>query len=135
MPPAIKSIIEQVDRAALVSAIDDLRHQLEACEELLAALVRFETGEAANSNGRVSAAQKRELMLAIMRERVGPWSTREVREALNERGIDTHTGTPIKNLLWNLAKEGLLDTVSTGTYQIAALSGSAEIDRKGALAA
>lgn len=134
MPEALMSIIEQVDRVALVQAIEELRDQLEACEELLAALVRFETGETTDE-GRISAAQKRELVLSIMRERVGPWTTREIRDALKERGIDTNTGTPVKNLLWNLAREGLLTKVSTGAYQVAALTGSGHAGHEEALAA
>jgi hypothetical protein len=139
MPPAIKQIIEKVDRAEVQRVVDDLRKQLQACEELLAALARFETDAngkvVVNGGERVPATRKREAVLAIMRERSGPWTIRELRDALSARGIDPEAGTPVKNILWNFAKEGHVHANGNGVYELSVLAGSAVHDHEEALAA
>jgi hypothetical protein len=139
MPPAIKNIIESVDRDEVQRVIAELRQQLEACEELLAAVQRFElnaNGElVVNGGERLSVTRKRELVLAIMRGQHGRWTTRQVREALAAQGIDPRVGTPIKNILWNLAKEGHVHAVGGGVYELSVLAEGAEHDHREALAA
>jgi hypothetical protein len=140
MPPAIQQIIEKVDRAEVQRVVDDLRKQLQACEELLAALGRFEMDAngriVVNGGERVPATRKREAVLAIMRERPGPWSIRELRDALSDAGIDPDAGTPVKKILWNFAKEGHINANGNGVYELSVLAGSAGgHDREEALAA
>ncbi len=139
MPPAIQTIIESVDRAEVERAIDELRQQIEAYEELLAAVGRFGTGEngelVVSGGERAPASRKREVILAIMSKRPGHWTTRELRDALAARAINPQAGTPVKNVLWTLAKEGRVRAVGNGVYELSALTGSAEPDHEEARAA
>ncbi len=128
MPPAIQIILDA--RAEIECEIDELRRQLEARQELLAAAARFETDESGelvvNGGERVSASRKRELVLAIMREQPDKrWTTREVRDALAERGINPDTGTAPKNLLWSLRQEGHVHAAGSGVYELSRLAKSA----------
>lgn len=139
MPPALKQIINSLDRAEVQREIDELRSQIEAYEALLAAVGRFETNEngeiAIASADRVSLSRKREVVRAILRERPGAWTTGQVRDALTARGIDPDAGTPVKNVLWHLAKRGEISAAGSGVYEFSALNGSADHVRKEALAA
>ena len=67
-------------------------------------------------------SQKRDAVLSIMGERPGRWTTAEVREALTARGIDPQTGTPVKNILWQLAKAGAVSAAGSGVYEYPPLS-------------
>jgi hypothetical protein len=126
MPPAIKIIIDA--RAEIEREIDELRRQLEARQELLAAAARFGTGEngelVVNGGERgTPASRKRELLLATMRERPDhDWTTRELRYSLDARGIDPQAGTPVKNILWTLAKEGHVNRAGEGMYRLSTLA-------------
>jgi hypothetical protein len=139
MPPAIKNIIESVDHAGVQRAIDELRAQLQAYEELLAVVMRFEMDAdgkvVVNGGERVSVTRKREAVLAIMQERPGHWSIREIREALSARGIDPEAGTPVKNILWNFAKEGHVHAIGSGVYELSVLNRSAGHRHEEAMAA
>jgi hypothetical protein len=139
MPPAIQQIIEKMDRAEVQRAVDDLRKQLQACEDLLAVLARFETDAngtiVVNGGERVPATRKREAVLAAMRGRPGPWTIREVRDALTDAGIDPDAGTPVKKILWNFAKEGHVNANGNGVYELSVLAQGAEPDHEEALAA
>lgn len=129
MPPAIQAIIDA--RAEIEREIDELRRQLEARQDLLAAAARFNTGENGElvvSGGErgTRAARKRALVLSIMNEQPDhTWTTREVRDALAANGIDPQAGTPVKNILWNLAKEGHVHGVGNGVYKLSVLAASA----------
>jgi hypothetical protein len=138
MPPAIQAIIDA--RAEIEREVDELLRQLEARQELLAAAARFEIdeqGELVVSGGErgTPAARKRELILGIMRERPGEWTTREVRDVLAEHGIDPEAGTPVKNILWNFAKEGYVEAKGNGVYELSAPTVGAEHDQPEVLAA
>jgi hypothetical protein len=138
MPPAIQAIIDA--RTEIEREIDELRRQLEARQDLLAAAARFdmgENGELVVSGGErgTPAARKRELVVSIMNEQPGhPWTTREVRDALAARGIDPQTGTPVKNILWNLAKEGHVHGAGNGVYKLSVLAASAAARQQEAIA-
>jgi hypothetical protein len=125
MPPAIQVIIDA--RAEIEREIDELRRQLEARQELLAAAARFDTGEngelVVNGGERgAPASRKRSLVLAVMNEHPDhAWTTREVRDALAARGIDPQGGTPVKNILWNLGKEGHVHGAGNGVYRLSTL--------------
>jgi hypothetical protein len=139
MPPVLQNIIDNVDPTEIQKAIDELRAQLQACEDLLTAVTRFgldADGKLVVSGGeRVSAARKREMVLSVMGERPGTWSTREVREALAEHGIDPDAGTPVKNILWQLGREGQVSAAGSGIYELSALTRSTEPDQAEVLAA
>lgn len=140
MPPAIQAIIESVDRAEVARAIDELRQQIEAYEELLAAIGRFGTGDngelVVNGGERAPASRKREVILAVMSEQPDRgWKARELSDALASRAINPQAGTPVKNILWTLAKEGHVRAVGNGVYELSALIGSAEPDHEEARAA
>jgi len=139
MPPAIKTIIEAMDRAEIERAIQELRQQLEVCEQLLAVASRVVadgSGEmVVSGNIHASLSRKREAVLVIMRERPGRWSTSEIRDALAARGINPELGTPVKNVLWNLAKAGHVNAVGNGVYELAVLARSAASDHEEAMAA
>lgn len=70
----------------------------------------------------VPLSEKREAVLAIMRERHGRWTTATVREALAGRGIDPKAGTPVKNILWQMSKAGVVSPSGGGVYQFPALT-------------
>jgi hypothetical protein len=129
MPPAIQAIIDA--RTEIEREIDELRRQLEARQDLLAAAARFDRGEngelVVNGGERgTPAPRKRALVLSIMNEQPGhTWTTREVRDALAARGIDPQAGTPVKNILWNLAKEGHVHGAGNGVYRLSVLAASA----------
>jgi len=128
MPPAIQAIIDA--RAEIEREVDDLRRQIEARQDLLTAAARFdkgENGELVVSGGErgTPASRKRALVLAVMNERPDhAWTTRELRDALAARGIDPRGGTPVKNILWNLAKEGHVNGAGNGVYQLSTLTRS-----------
>jgi hypothetical protein len=129
MPPALMKIITTLDRDAVQRQIDDLREQIEAYEALLAAVARFEMdgsgGIVVGRGGHAPLSRKREVVLAVMRERPGAWTTRQVRDALATRGIDPQAGTPVKNILWNLAREGHVHAAGNGVYELSVLAASA----------
>jgi hypothetical protein len=63
-----------------------------------------------------SMSEKRRLALAIVQARPGTWTTRAMEEAFREHGIDPKIGTPVKNVLWNLAQAGQLVQSGHGAY-------------------
>ena len=76
---------------------------------------------ATNGNGHKRLTEKRAAVLAIMRERPGRWTPAELRDALEQRGIDPNAGTPVKNILWHLAKAGEVHASGNGVYEFPAL--------------
>jgi hypothetical protein len=126
MSPTITSVIQTLDRAEVRRAIDELRRQIEAYEALLEAVARFETDKngdlAINDGGHATLSRKREAVLEIMRERPGRWTTSEIRDALAARGINPQAGTPVKNVLWNLAKAGHVRAIGNGVYELSVLA-------------
>ena len=87
-----------------------------------------------NGGGHKPLSEKREAVLAIMRERPGRWTTKQLRAALAKRGIDPHAGTPVKNILWHLAKAGVVHASGKGVYEFPALSESANDREQEAMA-
>ncbi len=81
------------------------------------------TGVGATTSGRLAGrGEKKSLVRQIVSERPGRWSTRQIREELIELGIDPDAGTPVKNVLWQLAKEGLGSSLGSGEYEFPAPS-------------
>lgn len=137
---ALSTVLAPLDREAVVRERDELREQLEDCEALLRLIDRHQrngsdTGPAAengngNGNGHAPVARKRDAVLAILRERPGRWENSEMRAALAERGIDPHVGTPVKNIMWRLAKDGTLHASGNGVYEFPGLNVSAHVDEQ-----
>lgn len=75
-----------------------------------------------HANGHKRLTEKRAAVLAIMGERPGRWTPAELREALEQRGIDPNAGTPVKNILWHLAKAGEVHASGNGVYEFPALN-------------
>jgi hypothetical protein len=67
-------------------------------------------------------SEKRDMVRTLVTERPGRWSTRQIRDALTERGVDPEAGTPVKNILWQLAKEGFGKPLGGGEYEFPAPS-------------
>ncbi len=145
MTPPLNTILAPLDRASVERERDRLREELEDYEALLRLIDRHATGPAtpsaatqvavsdaataptngngdANGNGHKPLSQKREAVLAILRERPGRWTNADLRAALVERGIDPHAGTPVKNIMWKLAKDGTVHASGNGVYEFPALS-------------
>jgi len=89
-----------------------------------------------HANGHVPLTRKRDAVLAMLRERPGRWDTAQVRAALAQQGIDPRTGTPVKNIMWKLAKDGIAHASGNGVYEFPALNVSVDDDdEQGVLAA
>lgn len=76
----------------------------------------------------VDTDTKRTLILeALKGQPTRLWKPAQVRKALVERGIpDPDAGTPIRNLMWRMAKEGTIARPRDGLYAVA----SAEVARE-----
>jgi hypothetical protein len=79
-----------------------------------------------NGNGHKRLTEKRAAVLEIMGERPGRWTPAQVRKALARRDIDPHAGTPVKNILWHLAKDGTVRAAGNGVYEFPPLNVEAE---------
>ena len=121
--------------------IERLRRELAEEESFLARLERY-SAEAGTTGTRPSVqepfpgpvdytkfglrvaarGEKKDLIRQIVSERPGRWSTGEMREALSERGIAADAGTPVKNVLWQLAQEGFMTSLGSGEYEFPARS-------------
>jgi hypothetical protein len=68
----------------------------------------------------VDAATKRQAILEVMREQPGrPWKPAEIKRVLGLRGMqNADDGTPIRNLLWKMQQDGLLERPAAGAYQL-----------------
>lgn len=75
-----------------------------------------EVAERPGGGSHASLTEKRRLALSLIRTRPGRWTTREMEAAFREHGIDPKVGTPAKNVLWNLAREGRGTGVGRGAY-------------------
>jgi hypothetical protein len=140
MTQPLSTILAPLDRDSVLRQRDRLREELADYEALLRLIDRHgagsdapgerqpveSTGNGSNgSNGHGHAArlsEKRDVVLAIMGERPGRWSTRDLRRALAERGIDPQAGTPVKNILWQLSKAGKVTAAGSGIYEFPPLS-------------
>lgn len=86
------------------------------------------SAEHANGNGHghanehVPLTRKRDAVLAMLREHPGRWDTAQVRAALADQGIDAQAGTPVKNIMWKLAKDGIVHASGNGVYEFPALN-------------
>jgi hypothetical protein len=140
MTETMTRVLHAVDRKAIEREADELRTQLKNYEDLLALLDRIAAPSSPqpapatpNGNGhgshdalgRVSLSEKRALVLEILRSRPGRWTNQAVRDALTERGIDADGGTPVKNVMWNLAQAGELHGYGAGVYEFPAPNGGA----------
>jgi hypothetical protein len=72
----------------------------------------------ANSGRRASRVEKRMIALAAMCERPGTWTTKDLDRVYREKDIDPEAGTPAKNILWHLAREGFADALGGGSYHL-----------------
>jgi hypothetical protein len=136
MTETMTRVRDAVDRKAIEREADELRAQLKNYEDLLSLLDRIDTQSSpsdepvvTNGNGhgtnvhaleRVSLSEKRVVILEILRDRPGRWTNQSVRDALTERGIDPDGGTPVKNVMWNLAKAGEIHGSGGGVYDFPA---------------
>ncbi|MDX6705163.1 MAG: hypothetical protein QOI48_1009 [Solirubrobacteraceae bacterium] len=149
MHATLSQLLAPLDRETIARERDELREQLEDCEALLRLIDRhncnghecggsaaasagtaaqsIESSGPANGNGGDHAplTRKRDTVLAILRENPGRWQNSEMRAALAQRGIDPHAGTPVKNIMWKLAKDGILHASGNGVYEFPVLSVSA----------
>jgi hypothetical protein len=146
MTATIKEALAGVDRDAIQREADELRTQLKNYEDLLALIDRIGIGgpgaivtmqpeaevttttNGHGGNGHKRLSEKRDLVLAIIGERPGRWTPAEVRDALRARDVDPEAGTPVKNILWQLAKAGTLHAAGGGVYEFPALTVSVDID-------
>lgn len=157
MHASLSTVLAPLDRAAVLRERDELREQLEDCEALLRLIDRHrrnghipaaptdtptdaESVETArptngngNGNGHPPVTRKRDTVLAILRERPGRWENSEMRAALAERGVDPHVGTPVKNIMWKLAKDNIVHASGNGVYEFPALNVSATDDEQEAM--
>ena len=92
---------------------------------------RAMSGGRTNGKGHKRLTEKRAEVLSIMQERPGRWTPADVRKALEARGVDPVAGTPVKNILWHLAQDGVIHGSGNGVYEFPPLS--AEADREGAI--
>lgn len=144
MHSTLSTVLAPLDRETVVRERDELREQLEDCEALLRLIDRHgrngrisatptdapvepesvETTSPTNGNGNGHApvTRKRDTVLAILREKPGRWDTAEIRAALAERGIDPQAGTPVKNIMWKLAKDNIVHASGGGVYEFPALN-------------
>lgn len=144
---ALARLIAGVDRSEVQREADELREQLADCEALLRLIDRHGTVPDAepaaesesngqdrapthtNGNGHKRLSEKRAAVLEIMRERPGRWTNADLRAALAERGIDPKAGTPVKNIMWQLAKNGTVHGSGGGIYEFPALNVSTDDPR------
>lgn len=70
--------------------------------------------------GETDIEGKREAILDVLRQNPNrAWSPAQIRKILAERGIpDPDAGTPIRNLMWRMARDGLLDRPRAGVYAL-----------------
>jgi hypothetical protein len=144
MTQPLSTILAPLDRVSVEQERDRLREELADYEALLRLIDRHGAGSDAplavpqrgagqptNGNGNNGSngssehkplTAKRDAVLAILRDRPGRWSTADLRKALAERGIDPHAGTPVKNILWQLAKVGTVTPAGNGVYEFPPLS-------------
>jgi len=151
--PQLSSILAPLDRTTVECERDRLREELADYEALLRLIDRHGAGTnmpAGTSNGDGDGdgngsvdptnlnrltnvhrplSQKRDVVLALMRERPGRWTTGDVRNALADRGIDPKAGTPVKNILWQMAKAELVTAAGSGVYEYPPLSASPDDPR------
>lgn len=149
MHASLSTVLAPLDRETVLRERDELREQLEDCEALLRLIDRHRrnghtpaasadsrdtTRDAAdakdngNGNGHAPLTRKRDTVLAILRAKPGRWENSEMRAALAERGIDPQVGTPVKNIMWKLAKDGIVHASGNGVYEFPALNVSADGD-------
>lgn len=141
MHATLSKVLAPLDREAVKRERDQLREQLEDCEALLRLIDRHQanghgyasaadtadtqetaTIRPANGNSHARLTRKRDTVLAILREKPGRWENGEMRTALAERGIDPNAGTPVKNIMWKLAKDGIVHASGNGVYEFPALT-------------
>jgi hypothetical protein len=152
MHATLSQVLAPLDRETVEREREELREQLADCEALLRLIDRHqchghgcakatdetpqETAERADQpangnghgNGHVPLTRKRDAVLAMLRERPGRWDTAQVRAALAEQGIDPEAGTPVKNIMWKLAKDGIAHASGGGVYEFPALNVSVDED-------
>jgi hypothetical protein len=138
------TILAPLDRVSVEQERDRLREELADYEALLRLIDRHGAGadtppagpprdadQPTNGNGSNGSngssehkplTAKRDAVLAILRDRPGRWSTADLRKALADRGIDPHAGTPVKNILWQLAKAEIVSAAGSGVYEFPPLS-------------
>jgi hypothetical protein len=154
MHARLSEVLAPLDRESVARERDELREQLEDCEALLRLIDRHQCNEhgcgpladtaaiapepadastRTNGNGHVRLTRKRDAVLAILREKPGRWHNSEMRTALAERGIDPLAGTPVKNIMWKLAKDGILHASGNGVYEFPALDVSVNDDDQEAM--
>lgn len=156
MHASLSTVLAPLDREAVLRERDELREQLEDCEALLRLINRHQhnetvaepqeasdfikrvvAAEAASGNGNgnehVPVTRKRDTVLAILRQRPGRWSNADMRSELAARGIDPQAGTPVKNIMWKLAKDGIVHASGNGVYEFPALNVSANGDEQEAV--
>jgi hypothetical protein len=63
---------------------------------------------------RASRQEKAAVVRELIEGRPGRWTTVELREALTERGIDPHLGTPVKNILYSFVNDDHWGTAHGG---------------------
>jgi hypothetical protein len=147
MPQPLSTILAPLDRVSVENERDRLREELADYEALLRLIDRHGAGpdspsaapppadQPTNGNGsngstgHKTLSEKRDAVLAIMRDRPGRWTTADMRKALASRGIDPHAGTPVKNILWQLAKVGTVSPAGNGVYEFPPLSTKADDPR------
>ena len=78
------------------------------------------TPVAASGLRRLPRQAKTEIALRYIDARPGLWSTKQMRAALTADGIDPEAGTPVKNILWHIAKDGRGHSVGHGEYDFPA---------------
>jgi hypothetical protein len=144
MTQPLSTILAPLDRDSVLRERNRLREELADYEALLRLIDRHGAGSDAppesppvegesnaaptngngsNGNGHTARlSEKRAIVLAIMAERPGRWSTRDLRRVLAERGIDPQAGTPVKNILWQLSKAGKVTAAGSGIYEFPPLS-------------
>ncbi len=73
------------------------------------------------TRGERDIEEKRQAILNLLqRDPSRTWSPAQVRKALREQGFtDPDTGSPVRNLLWRLAKDGKTINPKKGVYAIA----------------
>jgi hypothetical protein len=72
----------------------------------------------------LSRGDKTKLALAYIDQRPGRWTTAQMRAALEHSGVDPEAGTPVKNILWHIAKSGRGESAGHGAYDFPAASDS-----------
>jgi hypothetical protein len=151
MHATLSQALAPLDRETVEREREELREQLADCEALLRLIDRHQchghgcakatdpapahatpqetperADQSANGNGHVPLTRKRDAVLAMLRERPGRWDTAQVRAALAEQGIDPEAGTPVKNIMWKLAKDGIAHASGGGVYEFPALNVSVD---------